>query len=351
MDVLTILLWTLLWTFVGLAAAFVLFMAWAIVNYGKHIDHVLRWKPLLIAENQPHREGGEPVEIKSASGRRISGSYFHHSASRRRGVIAFCHEYAGDRWLFEDYVGPLLASGFDVFSFDFCNHGKSDRVDGYEPSQWVTSHEVDDVKAVVDGLVSRPDADPQGVALVGVSKGGGAALAAAAERPSVWAVVMDGAYPNHGMVIEYMTKWVGIFSSVRSVYTRLPNWFFQLMCEWGLFRMARRNQVTFVRLERALRGVGSRPVFMIRGARDNYVTKTIIDEWFARGDERNKERWEVPGAKHNRCVERAKSDYQQRLIEFFDRYSPVPPAEPIPAQEPVLERSAAERRPEPAPSA
>jgi pimeloyl-ACP methyl ester carboxylesterase len=350
-DALTTLLWTLFWIVAGLAAAIVLFMAWAIVNYGKYIDHVLRWKPLLIAENQPHREGGERVEATTASGRRLSGSYFHHSSARRRGVIAFCHEYAGDRWLFEDYVGPLLVSGFDVCAFDFCNHGKSEAVAGYEPSQWVTTHEVQDVMAVVDALGARSDADPQGVALVGVSKGGGAALAAAAERPSVWAVVMDGAYPNHGMVVEYMTKWVGIFSSVPAIYTRLPNAFFQLMCEWGLYRMAQRNGVTYVRLERALRAIGSRPVFMIRGARDNYVTKTIIDEWFAKGDARNKERWEVAAAKHNRCVERAKSDYQKRLIEFFDKFSPVPPVEAVPAPEVPLERPTAERRPEPAPSA
>jgi pimeloyl-ACP methyl ester carboxylesterase len=266
--------------------------------------------------------------------------------------MAFCHEFAGDRWAFEDYVGPLLAEGFDVFAFDFCNHGKSDSIAGYEPSQWVTGHEAEDVLAVIDGLAARPDADPQGVALVGVSKGGGAALAAAAERPAVWAVVLDGAYPNHGMVVEYMTKWVGIFSNWRAIYTRLPHAFFKLMCDWSLFRMARRKQVAYIRLERALRAVGKRPVFMIRGSRDNYVTKTIIDGWFANGDATNKERWEVAGAKHNRCVEKAKGDYHRRLVEFFGRHSPVPPPkqEAIPAVR-AEDRPTSERRPEPAASA
>jgi pimeloyl-ACP methyl ester carboxylesterase len=349
-ETLTFVLWTFVWTAAGLATVFVLFMIWAVYTYGAHVDNVLQRKPLFIAENQPHREGGEPVDVTTASGRRLSGSYFHHSADRRRGVVVFCHEFAGDRWLFEDYLGPLLNDGFDVFSFDFCNHGKSDPVHAYEPLQWVTTHEVEDVRAVMDALRQRPDADPQGVALFGVSKGGGAALAAAADWPSVWAVVMDGAYPNHGMVVEYMTKWVGIFSKNRAIYTRLPRWFFQFMCEWGLFWMARRKGVKYVRLERALKNVGPRPVLMIRGGRDNYVTETIIDDWFAKGDSRNKERWEVAGAKHNRCVERANGEYHQKVVEFLDKYAPVPagtlPATRAEERPLVIERP----RPQPAPS-
>jgi uncharacterized protein len=353
-EFLTVIGWTLLGFAVASAVVCVLFMAWAVFTYGKHVDNVLHWKPLLIAENQPHREGGEPVEISTASGRKLSGNYFHHTAGRRRGVVAFCHEYSGDRWLFESYVGPLLAHGFDVFTFDFCNHGRSDSIADYSPTQWVTTHEVEDVCAVVDALRARPDADPQGVALFGVSKGGGASVAAAAERASVWAVVVDGAYPNHGMVVEYMTKWVGIFSTHRAVYTRLPYWFYGFMCEWGLFWMARRHRVKFARLERSLRALGPRPVMMIRGARDNYVTRSIIDRWFAGADSRNKEHWDVPGAKHNRCVESAKGDYHLRLVEFLDRYAPVPPQAPtVPAGERTEERTTVlERgRPQPTPSA
>jgi uncharacterized protein len=324
-DWTTVILWSMVWALVAAAAAFALFMTWAVYTYGSHIDKVLRTKPLLIAETQPHREGGETIEFPSANGRRLSASYFHHAAAKRRGVIAFCHEFGGDRWLFESYLGPLLAEGFDVFAFDFCNHGKSDSIPGYEPTQWVTRYEVEDVMAAVDYLSSLRDADEQGLVLVGVSKGGGAALAAAAERPQVWGLVIDGAYPNHGMVIEYMKKWVGIFSTNRAIYTRLPNWFFKLMCEWGLFWMARRQRVQFVRLERSIRALGPRPVFMIRGARDNYVTPTIIKGWFARGDAVNKEFWDVPGAKHNLCVNVAESEYHKRVVEFLRKHSPVPP--------------------------
>jgi pimeloyl-ACP methyl ester carboxylesterase len=328
-DWTTVVLWTILWTAVGLTAAFALFITWALFTYGKHIDDVLSRKPLLIAETQPHREGGEAVEFQSADGRKLSGSYFHHSARRRRGVLMFCHEFGGDRWLFESYLGPLLAEGFDVFAFDFCNHGKSDSIPGYDPLQWTTRFEVQDAVGAIDYLTARPDADPQGLAAFGVSKGGSSAIAAAAERPCVWGVALDGAYPNHGLVVEFMKKWVGIFSTNRAIYTRLPHGFFQLMCEWGLFWMARRRRVRYVRLERSIKAVGAKPIFMIRGARDNYVLQPVIHRWFARGDSTNKEFWEVPGAKHNLCVAASEREYHSRLVAFLSKYAPMPPAEEL----------------------
>ena len=65
---------------------------------------------------------------------------------------------------------------------------------GYDTKVWLTEKEVHDVTAVIDHLCEREDADAQGIALLGLSLGGNAALAAAARRPKhVWAVVADGA--------------------------------------------------------------------------------------------------------------------------------------------------------------
>ena len=42
------------------------------------------------------------------------------------GVLVFCHEYLSDRWSYQPYVDHLRDLGFDVFTFDFRNHGASD---------------------------------------------------------------------------------------------------------------------------------------------------------------------------------------------------------------------------------
>ena len=98
-------------------------------------------------------------------------------------VVLFCHEYRADRWLCEQYVGYLRDRGFDIFTFDFCNHGQSEEISGYHPMHWTTQHEVDDVTAALHYLKSRPDIEGVGIGLFGVSRGGGAGIIAAANDP------------------------------------------------------------------------------------------------------------------------------------------------------------------------
>jgi pimeloyl-ACP methyl ester carboxylesterase len=305
------------WALAFVVAAAVSFTLFVLIRYSKYIVKVFTTKPLLIAETSPHRDGGEAVELKTESGRTLRGSYFHSTAANRRGVVLFCHEYSGDRWLWETYLGPLLAEGCDVFAFDFCNHGKSDSIPGYSSTQWITLHEVEDAGAAMDYLKTRSDADPAGIRVFGVSKGAGSAIAAMASRPWVRDIVVDGLYPNHGMVIEYEQKWVCIFSGKRWIYENLPRAFFSLLCEVTLFRLERRFGLKYARIESALRRLGSRRLLAIRGARDNYVTATITERMLSNAPTRNVTRWTVKGAKHNLCVQVAGEEYHRRLMQFW----------------------------------
>ena len=80
----------------------------------------------------------------------------------RAGVVVFCHEFLGDRWSFQPYTDGLRDLGFDLFTFDFRNHGTSATEPGYEPLQWVSDREVRDLRAALAYLRSRPDRDPAG---------------------------------------------------------------------------------------------------------------------------------------------------------------------------------------------
>ena len=77
-------------------------------------------------------------------------------------MLVFCHEYLSDRWSFQPYADGLRDLGFDLFTFDFRNHGASDSDPVYQPLQWVTDHEVRDLRAALAYLRSRPDRDPAG---------------------------------------------------------------------------------------------------------------------------------------------------------------------------------------------
>jgi pimeloyl-ACP methyl ester carboxylesterase len=325
-----------LWAVAIYAFVVVAFTWYVMARYGATIIQVFKRKPLLVADDHPPAATAQPVSFMSSGGRMLRGSYLCHLAPRRIGVILFCHEFTGDRWLWEPYLSPLLAEGFDVLAFDFCNHGASDAVAGYEPLQWVTEHEVADVRAALDYLKNRPDADPWGVGGFGVSKGGGALIAAAAREPYLRALVADGAYPNHGTVVEYMTKWVGIFAPGKFVYDRLPRWFYGALCELTLLRLQRMWKVRYARLERSLKEYGARPLLAIHGERDNYITVSIAERFFGRNRGAENELWIVPGAKHNQCASRGGDEYRDKLRHFYMKHLggdrprvPAPPGEPL----------------------
>ncbi len=48
-------------------------------------------------------------------------------------MIVYCHEYLSDRWSYHPYVDHLRDLGFDLFTFDFRNHGESENEPGYGP--------------------------------------------------------------------------------------------------------------------------------------------------------------------------------------------------------------------------
>ena len=126
-------------------------------------------------------------------------------------MIVYCHEYLSDRWSFYPYVDHLRDLGYDIFTFDFRNHGASDLDPDYAPLQWTTEHEIHDLRAALAYLRTRDDHDPAGFGLFGVSRGGTTALIAAAAEPDVWGVITDGAFPTQGTMVAYIVRWAQIY--------------------------------------------------------------------------------------------------------------------------------------------
>lgn len=92
----------------------------------------------------------------------------------------------------EDRLGCI---GIGTVRFDEVGTGHST---GAYAAYATTRSLADDVLALVDALQQRPDVDPARVALLGHSEGGAIAAIAAAERPSIAAVVLLGAPVQQG---------------------------------------------------------------------------------------------------------------------------------------------------------
>lgn len=308
------------------------------VRFLPRVVRIFEEAPFFAAALDAPAPEAEEVSFRTCDGLTLRGSYWTTRAQGRRGVILFCHEFTSHRWSCRPYCEPLLASGFDIFTFDFRNHGQSDRLPGYDPLQWVTDYEVADVKAALHYLETRKTADSPRVGILGISKGGTAALAAAVDSPGVSAMVTDGAFPTHGMQVAYMRRWVEIYSKGRFSIDDVAVWIEDVLAHWkppivpgrrntrydtfaqkARRESGRRRNCRFVNIEAAVCRLQSLPWLMIQGAGDSYVLPEVAKELFRYAGPQST-LWMVPRAKHNKSLQVAGDQYRQRLCDFFIRH-------------------------------
>ena len=297
------------------------FLAYAVWRYAPIIERIFEGKLMFLPLRSARVEGGEDVRFPTRDGMELVGTYFRTTQPRRLGVVVFCHEYLGDRWSALPYAGHLLEQGFDLFGFDFRNHGESQVDPAYSPLQWVTDRELTDLAAALDYVRSRHDADPAGAALFGVSKGGGAALCVAGRDPRVWGVVTDGAFPTRGTMLPYILRWAELHVGNRYLWKGVPTAVFDFLARAALHRSENRLGCRYASVERGVTRLAPRPWLAIHGAKDSYIGVGIAQGLFARAG-RPKELWVVEGAKHNRCREKEPVEYAGRIADFLLRYAP-----------------------------
>jgi pimeloyl-ACP methyl ester carboxylesterase len=313
---------------VGLSVAAIggaVFLLYLLIKYGPVVSRHFLMQPLFAPLRLPPVDADEHVEFTTDDGLRVSGSLLRARTREQAGLIVYCHEYHGDRWSVHPYVDHLRDVGFDLFAFDFRNHGASDREPGYDPMQWSSDREVCDLRSALKYLRTRPDHDPAGFGLFGVSRGGTTALLAAAEEPDVWGIITDGAFPTRGTMFAYIVRWAEIYVTNRHVRALIPHWFYRILAASAERRAERRLNCTFPSAEAAVARLSPRPWLMIHGARDEYIGPAIARRLFACGGNSN-ELWLVPDARHNRCREANPLAHAARVVKFLERVAPRRPA-------------------------
>lgn len=293
------------------------------------VAHIEYAPPLIIGQRRTYA-GAESCAFETCDGLTLQGAYFRTTSIERLGVIVFAHELHGDRWSAVDYVKDLVATGFDVFAFDFRCHGESDRMEGYEPMCWLTQYEINDMQAAIDYACSRPDADPDGVGVIGVSRGAAAALCIAARDSRVRSLVCDGPIAASTIQVHFIRRFVTIHSRVGQILARMPAFVLGMVAAAGRMVVERRQNCKFANIEQAATEV-EQPVLLIQGERDKYVpvevTKTLRSSLAGRS-----RLWVVPDAKHNAAITVATTEYRRRIWRFFTRHSAQPRPVVLPIQ-------------------
>jgi pimeloyl-ACP methyl ester carboxylesterase len=300
----------------GVGAYLILLNLYIRWKYLPFMARIFQEKPFFIVpRGQPVPEA-EDVAFPTGDGLTLRGCYLR-GKGERRGVILFGLEFGSNRWSCLSYCQDLLDVGYEVFAFESRNQGDSDPKPGYEPLQWVTEYEIEDTRAAVRYLKSRPDADPRGIGFFGVSKGAGAGLAVGAEDDYLRCFVTDGAFATYLVLVPYMRQWFKIYNSSYSMQGLLPIWFYGWVGREGLRRIERERHCKFPHLEQVVGKLSPRPLFMIHGGSDSYIKPEMAQALFERAGE-PREFWLVEGAKHNQALHLADGDYRRRVRAFFD---------------------------------
>ena len=262
----------------------------------------------------------EDCEFPSLDGVTLRGTYVLRHTAQRHGVVVFCHQFGGDRHVAASYVSRLLDNGFDVFAFDFRNHGTSDRMEGYVPLTWATRYEVNDVLGAINYLRTLDDADTAGVALMGLSRGGCAAISAASRHNGIWAVISDGAFESRWVTTAYIRRFMPQFVRLAPLLTVVP-WFLQVL--YGTFvhdLVARKLKHPCIKLKNDVRRV-RQPVLMIHGDRDHTIPVELAHRLWRRL--RTCARlWIVPKGNHNQLIRTEPEQYQRRICRFLRKHAP-----------------------------
>ncbi len=288
----------------------------------KYLDQVIRIfeeKPLFIIPRGKRELNAEDVSFRAVDGAKLCGCYLKHRSHSRRGVILFGLEFGSNRWAAIPYCDKLRDAGYDVFAYEPRNQGDSETEATYAPMQWVTHKDVADARAAAAYLKSRPDADPRGYGLFGISKGGSVGLLLAAEDPDVRCVVTDGAFATYTTVLPYMRRWVSIYSNHKFIQRVAPNFLYGSIAIVAMNRVAAQRQVQFPRIERSLKNLTT-PVFMIHGQADTYIKPDMAKALFAKIGAVQKTLWLVARAKHNQAPIIEPILYHEKLVDFFETH-------------------------------
>ena len=215
--------------------------------------------------------------------------------------VVLCHGHNNSRMYFLPMLRRLRNAGFHTILFDF-------RTMGVSKGDFCTygAYEKQDVLAAVEWL--RTEAGVKQVGLHGVSMGGATALLAAAEDPSIEAVVTDCAFARLEEMVE--RKFLLVPRGLRgTVADSVRHW----SEKWAGV------SVLGVDPEAAVRSWHPRPLLVIHAERDLLVPVAHGRRLAEAGGEAA-EFWMVPKAGHVASRRWARKEYPRRVTEFFERH-------------------------------
>jgi fermentation-respiration switch protein FrsA (DUF1100 family) len=242
----------------------------------------------------------ETVTLTTEDGLTLAAWYI---PSRNRAAVIVQHGIYMNR---TGMLGPsamLARHGYGVMLVDQRSRGMSEG-DKFSSGKY----EVRDIEAAYRYLLGRSEVDPRRIGALGRSSGGVVVLLHAAQNPGIKAVVADCAFASLQDVIPTAIK----------KFAGLPPFPFATLIQWFGER-----QLGFpasdVAPVRQIRLISPRPVFLMQGGRDTTIPPDSGQRLYdAAGEPR--QLWFDPALEHNEFWYARPSEYEKRVVAFFDQY-------------------------------
>lgn len=241
-------------------------------------------------------EEGEEIRFQTADGAVLGGTYLHRLTETYRGTVVYSHELNGDRWNALAYVEHLRADGFDVFTFDYRNHGRSESQCRWDQAFAVTGMDIADLRAAVGVAVSKSSETKPRVGVIGVGKGAAVALCSAGQEPAIGGLVLDSVQPIPGVASNRP-------ASETCWWYRLARW------------LLPRPSTAVSDLDQAPSKLRV-PVLLVHGRNDVHVSLDAV-RTLAAQIAGQCQLWIVPGARHAEAIQVDGNAYRRRATKFL----------------------------------
>lgn len=247
----------------------------------------------------------EEVSIITSDGITLSGWFVPGVGERETdgATMIYLHGLGGNRVALLDQAVIAANHGYNGLLIDLRAHGKS----GGTVSS-IGYREGDDVRAIVDYLLTRADVNPERIGIAGFSLGAVAAIRAAANIPEIRAVVSQSAFAsNEGSAAEIVTALSG-----RAPFptTGVVLWFVDL--EAGV-------PVSSVRSVDDIKRISPRAALIMHGEQDGVINVSSAQQLYDAAGE-PKELYLIPNTKHGGFVEANPAEFERRFITFLDTH-------------------------------
>jgi len=235
----------------------------------------------------------EDVEFTTSDGLRLKGWYV--ASKNGAAVISFPGRASSQK-----RAKMLADHGYGVLVFDRRGEGESEG----DPNLFGWQGERD-VHAAVKFLQSRPDVDPERIGGIGLSVGGEMMIEAAAESKALTAIVTEGA-SGRSVRDDFANGGVGwqnkLGDAIATVGTALST-----------------SNMPPEDLKGLVGKMGTRPVFFVYGE-NGQPTEQPANRGFYAEAKGPKQIWEVSGSTHMGGIDAQPEAYEQRVVDFFDRW-------------------------------